>query len=158
MAWVRNRVALAIVGTIIVGIAAAGVAALNTRLPSTSTPVAGAAASVGSSTATTSSAAPTGSAGSRQSTQNGSPTQPPSAPTGELVDLHGTVGKVNQNANRFILNSTPVVAVIVASSTQFQGSISNFQGLRSGMAAEVKGSYQSDGSFVAVLVNAQIDN
>lgn len=87
-------------------------------------------------------------------TPTGVSTSPPVG-SGQTVDLHGSIGVINTTANTFILNvNSSSRTVVVNGQTSFQGSASSLQGLRSSWQAEVKGQTQSDGTFLAFLVNS----
>ncbi len=159
----RSKVGIAVLGAVLLGGLGAYMGAASawrpSQLPSGSVANTGAAA-IGT---TSPSATSTGSAGkqtrnpSPTNTPGSSPTTPPVTPvsSGQTVDLHGTIGTINTTANSFTLNNSgSLITVVVNGQTAFQGSASSLQGLRSGWQAEVKGQTQSDGSFLAFLVNS----
>ncbi|HEY7021347.1 MAG TPA: DUF5666 domain-containing protein [Ktedonobacterales bacterium] len=101
---------------------------------------------------------------------------------GEHQEVHGVVASVNSAGSSFVLTvkheaddghsdsgdehgtptttatSTPsTVTVTVTADTKFEGVTKSFADLKAGMKAEVGGALQSDGSFLAVKVEAGND-
>ena len=86
-------------------------------------------------------------------------TATPSQQNGQTVDLHGTIGTVDSGNHSFqyhILGGS-TITVVTNGSTQYNG-VTSFSGIRAGQSAEVVGHYDSNGTLLATLVNAQTDN
>ncbi|HEX6544359.1 MAG TPA: DUF5666 domain-containing protein [Ktedonobacterales bacterium] len=165
----RSKIGIAVLGIVILGGVGAYLGASSAWHPSAG-PRNGGIANTGTGAGTATAAGPNSAAtssptdGSGTQTGNPSPTNIPGGPqptnppvgTGQTVDLHGTIGTINTDANTFMLNGS--TKVIVNGQTSFQGSATSFQGLRSGWSAEVKGQWQGDGTFLAFLVNSDNGN
>ena len=163
----RSRVGVAALGAVLLGELGASIGAASVWRPggTTSGSIANSNGG-GSAIATNTSASATGSAtpnptdtaqtGKRlpTATPGGPATSTPTTPpgnTGQTIDLHGTITSIDRTANTFTLNST---TVMINGQTQFQGKTTNFQALQAGIVAEVKGQTQSDGSFMAFVVDS----
>jgi hypothetical protein len=177
MTLLRTKLGAALCGAILLGTMGALFGAASVWHPG-AVPTSGGSANTGSITATATSGAPSttpGATGVPQqqeqptplptntpaSVPTAAPTNTPrSIPVGQTVDLHGTIGTINTSENTFILNITSGSAtkVIVTESTQFVGSATSLQGLAKGWSAEVKGQMQSDGTFLAFVVNSDNGN
>lgn len=163
----RSRVALALIGMLIFGggstIAAVmlsaphSVSANTASAQTTATPPVGTGS--GSSGASADSTPTTDSGvggGSSASAATPLPTRAPSGPSGELRDLQGTIANVDSTTNTFTLTVSGTARTIhVTPSTVYTGSAHSFTDLQVGMAAQAKVSALSDGSFVAVSIEAQ---
>ena len=170
MRFLRSRVGLGVAGMLLVGLVGASIAVLTSShttpsatVRTTSQPTA--TATTAPSPSPTSTLAPVR---HELPAPTATPAPPPeSTPTvmpsaGQPIDLHGTVGTVTSGNNTFTLktstNGTVTVQVTSTTTFQIQGKTSTFQNLRSGMAAQVTGNFELDGTFVALSVDAQTDN
>jgi serine/threonine-protein kinase len=90
----------------------------------------------------------------RTSTVTPTPSTMPS-PTGGVVDLRGSIRSVDVGTNSFVFQewSGTTYTVYVDAHTQFAGQATQLSDLQPGWRAEVQGSFQSDGSLLATLVN-----
>jgi len=166
-ALLRSKVGIAVLGILLIGGIGAYIGAASVWHPgglpggylANSDPTAPATSVAGSVTSS-----PSAGAGGHTGTPlptdipTNAPTVAPTTPpigAGQTIDLHGSIGAINTAANSFILNinGTPRT-VAVNGQTSFQGASSSLQGLRTGWQAEVKGRAQSDGTFLAFLVNS----
>ncbi len=149
----RSRVALAIIGIIVIGGASAAVALLgaNTGSLVNSTPAAAtataAASALADSTSTPTSPAPTA------ATPGAAPTHASSS--GEIIDLHGTISDIGSMQFTLRDGSGTIWTVQVTSSTTYEGASQTFDGLQAGMSAEVKGVIIGDATFHAYHVHAE---
>ncbi|HKT39409.1 MAG TPA: DUF5666 domain-containing protein [Ktedonobacterales bacterium] len=166
-ALLRSKVGIAIVGVILIGGIGAYIGAASILHPDGLTggyfanndPTAPAASVAGTVTSSSSDGAGDHTATPLPTdTPANAPTDVPTTPptgSGQTVDLHGSIGNINTAANSFILNVNGTSrTVVVNGQTSFQGASSTLQGLRTGWQAEVKGRAQSDGTFLAFLVNS----
>ncbi len=174
-ALLRSKIGIALVGAVVLGGMGAVMGATsawqlaagltgggyfaNNDPSVTATSAAGSA--ISSPGATNGAGTPSGSGNPTPSATSSAASAPTSAPTtppggtGQTVDLHGSIGKIDTSANKFILNvSGSSRTIVVNGQTSFQGSASSLQGLRTGWQAEVKGQAQSDSTFLAFLVNS----
>ncbi|MGE5333532.1 MAG: hypothetical protein ACM3N4_02430 [Nitrososphaerota archaeon] len=171
MTLLRSRVGIAISGVILIGTLGAFVGA-NSVLHPGATPTTGTVANTGSSAATATNGTQSATSGATNGGQGGnpSPTDTPASvptntptgntPVGQTIDLHGTIGEIHTADSYFMFNTTSgaVKVIVTNGTTQFQGGSTTFQGLRQGWSAEVKGQMQSDGTFLAFVVNSDNGN
>lgn len=152
----RSKVAWAVIGIVVIGIASAAGALLSSAHIG---PFAGSTTVQGQATATTTaSATQTATAGA---TASPTPTAPVGrsatrTPSGQIIDLHGTIVSVNAGSNQFTLkdiNGT-TWTIQVTENTTYEGATRTFSGLRAGMRAEVSGVPRSATTFHAYHVNA----
>lgn len=166
-ALLRTRVGIAFAGAILIGVLGAFVGAASVSRPggipgNSGTTRIGNATQTAESSGAGNATATTGTNPSTTDTPTGASTAAPtstatqgSGGTGQTLDLHGVIGTITASANTFVLNvNGAATTVVVNGQTAYQGSASSLQGLRSGWQAEVKGQYQSDGTFRAFLVNS----
>lgn len=150
----RSRVVLAIIGVIVIGGTSAAVALLSgtntSSLATTTTPPA--MATGGPATRT-----PILTSGT---TASGAPTAATSgaAPSGQIIDLHGTITSVDTGNNQLTLKDTSGTTwtVQVAANTTYEGASQTFGGLRTGMVAEVSGVVKGGTTFLAYHIHADI--
>lgn len=154
----RSRVVLAIIGVIVIGGTSAAVALLSgtntSSLATTTTPPAMATGGPATRTpiltsGTTASDAPTA------ATSGAAPTR---APSGQIIDLHGTITSVDTGNNQLTLKDTSGTTwtVQVAANTTYEGASQTFGGLRTGMVAEVSGVVKGGTTFLAYHIHADI--
>ncbi len=178
MAFLKGKLALVVLGTLLLGSAGALLGAKSAILPSTS--AAQLAANGSNSGSNTTGTAPTatgigssttipGATPTDTSVPTATPTRVPPTPTplpvpGQTLDLHGSVGIINQNQSTFVLNVRGGSYIVkVDSNTQWPGYAKSISGnpspaLATGMLAEVVGVYQGGGNLTASTVDAQPDN
>ncbi len=150
----RSRVALAIIGIIVIGGASAAVALLSgtntvslvNSTPAAATTATAAARAMADSTSTPTSLAPTATA------HDAAPTHASSS--GEVIDLHGTITDVGSMQFTLRDGSGTIWTVQVTSDTTYEGASQTFDGLQAGMSAEVKGVIVGDATFHAYHVHA----
>ena len=153
----RSRVVLAIIGVILVGGISTGAAMLSGANPGSliNTIAARATATATASTAATatSSSTPdtTNSPAATATAPGAAPTQ---APSGQVIDLHGTITDIG--SSQFTLRDASGTnwTVQVTSNTAYDGAAKTFSGLRERMVAEVKGVITAGTTFRAYLVNS----
>ncbi len=164
----RNKWVLALLGVVLVGGTAAALAAMTAAQTRPVT----LASSAQTATAADSSQAPTAAPTLSQSpsssaaatpTRAAVPVAPAVTPTlsfnsGQTIDLHGTVISVNVPASKFVLQQVngSTTTVVVNSSTQYPGKATSLSTLNAGMVAEVKGVTQTNGTFLAYVVDADV--
>jgi Domain of unknown function (DUF5666) len=155
---VSSRVALAIIGAIVVG----GISAAVAARPAVHSDAA--LADTGRSQTSRSSltlATPRATASHKQSAApharpTATPRPGPPAPTATpLPSLQGTVTSTSPFTSSFVLglDGAPPMTVDVNSNTVFRGAASSLSTLASGMQADVRGVHQSDGTFLASWVD-----
>jgi len=179
--FLRSKVALALIGTCLIGGASAALAARITlsqqaALAESSLSQTSSNSSSSSSTSTLTSTAtpsksdsPTATAASGGNGGQNSPTatpvifptatarpQPTATPAvGQTCTITGSIRVINSGANTFTLRNSGVSHTIdVNSSTAFSGSASSFAALQVGWTATVTGVTQADGSCLASQVNS----
>lgn len=153
----RSRVVLAIIGVILVGGVSTGVAMLSGVTPGS---LVNATAAMATATATAGTAATSTSSSTSDTTTSPASTAtapaaaPTQAPSGQVIDLHGTI--TDKGSNQFILRDVSGTSwtVQVTSNTAYDGVAKNFAGLQEGMSAEVKGVITGGTTFRAYLVNS----
>ncbi|HET9111062.1 MAG TPA: DUF5666 domain-containing protein [Ktedonobacterales bacterium] len=170
MTFIRSRLALTLIGLVIIGGFSAALAAMTAPHPfQTALIGAGQTSSAIHSTATATYTAAASAPGGASTGAPAAPTNPPQpAPTarattppatGQYVDLHTVVASVNTSAGAFSVTvNGSSMTVIVTGSTIFDGDVRSLSGLRAGQKAEVKGTIQADGSLLASDVNADSGN
>lgn len=161
MSVVRSRVAIAIIGAVVIGGASGSLgvlyAAQGTAVAyqsATSAPI-----STETSTGQTAHISPSATATLATTTSPPVTSSNPTAttgPTGQQVDLHGVIGSVTVSSNSFALNQTNGSALVVnvSAGTQYQGDATSLSSLRSGWRAEVVGVLLADGNVAGTMVNA----
>jgi hypothetical protein len=167
MTILRSKVGIAVLGAVLVGGTSAALAATTAMRPGASTGTPNTANTdpntgmLPSPTSPSASATPTSPA-TATSAPTATRTPRPTAtlpPVGQTVDLHGSINNINYGAGTFTLYFQGVHLTIVTTPgvTQYQGSSQSFNGLQNGWKAEVKGQMQTDGTFLASLVNSSSD-
>ncbi len=172
MAFLKGKLALVVLGTLLLGSAGALLGAKSAILPSTSaaqlaangsnsgsntTGTAPTATGIGSST-TIPGATPTDTSVPTATPTRALPTPTPLPVPGQTLDLHGSVGSINQSQNTFVLRvSGGSYTVTVTSNTTWPGTAKSISGLAPGWQAEVVGVYQGGGNLTASKVDAQPD-
>lgn len=158
----RSKIVVVILGALLVGVVGAALGVLSAQQPRS------AAGSIASSTATGTSASATATpVGTPTATDTPTlapspsptptrvpPTATPVPAIGQTLDLHGSVGSINQSQSTFVLRvSGGSYTVKVDSGTQWPGYAKSISGtsplLASGMQAEVVGVYQGGGTILA---------
>lgn len=179
MSFIRNRVALALIGLLLIGGISAAVAVLTTPQPlraalvgagqanakptATSAAMATTASSAGGTTTTdaggTTTSGSSGTTAGAAPTATTSPAQPP-ASTLASGDISGQIASVSSSEGYFIMTlvNGSSVKVVVTKTTTYQGSAQNLASLRAGWKVEVQGTAQADGSFLARDVNSDNGN
>ncbi|HKW23011.1 MAG TPA: DUF5666 domain-containing protein [Ktedonobacterales bacterium] len=164
-ALLRSKVGIAVLGILLIGGVGAYIGAASVWHPgglpggyfANNDPTAPATSVAGSVTSSPSAGGNTGTPSPTDIPTN-APTVAPTTPpigAGQTIDLHGSIGDIKTAANSFILSVNGAQrTVVVNGQTSFQGASSSLQGLQKGWLAEVKGRAQSDGTFLAFLVNS----
>lgn len=157
----RSRIGIAVFGVLLIGglggyLGAASGAHPRLATNSGNNGNSGNVAQVGTAASSSSSTAPTTGNPSPTDTTAANPTAPTNTGgTGQVIDLHGTIGTIDPANSSFILNVNGApTTVVVNGQTSFQGSATSLQGLQTGWLAEVKGQMQSDGTFRGYVVNS----
>jgi hypothetical protein len=169
----QSKVALAIIGAVLLGggaaLAAAGPFGASPHPSTTQQPQSYAnISSNGNGTATPGSSTPEASPAATPTSgtsPTATPTRRPPTPTptpgiGQPTSLRGSVTNVNTSANLFKirLSTGSIKTVTVTPQTTFTGACTSLGGLRSGWQVDVQGAYQADGSFAATAVNSWLDD
>ncbi len=152
--FLRSRVALAVLGVIIIGGGSAAVAAWSAGGPFFA--VQGAS----QTNSQVSGIPPAATSTDRSGSDDGQETAT-SPSSNELIDLYGYVVSVDRSASTFTLRSHgSLIAIVVAPQTTFSGKVASLNALSSGMGVEVEVQPQprSDGSYLATEVYAGSDD
>lgn len=164
----RSRVALAVIGLLLVGGVSAAIAMLTTPhpLPATLNAVSQRATATGAAGAATTATPPsqpaatdtTGSVATTPTTPRPTPLPTATFFPGQNVDVSGQVESVNTIANTFVLATRgSQFTITVNGSTAWSGSAHQVSDIKSGWVAEVHGTVQPGGSLLATEVNANPD-
>lgn len=164
MAFIRSRVAGAVLGLVIIGTGGAALAAVTTPPPPPAIGSSALAATSATKTPKTAIASkPTATATSvpisaPTATNPPPPTAIPATPTpavGQQTTIRGTVATITQSPQSFTVQSSAGTTTIdVNGSTQFSGKATTFSALRTGWQVNVQGIVQADGSVLAVSVDS----
>lgn len=165
MSFIRNRVALALIGLLLIGGISAAVAVLTTPQPLRAALV-GAGQANAKPTATSAATATTAPSGGGTTTSSEAtaattlptattpPSNPPAA-NGQVIGATGTITSVDVNGGTFTMTvNGSAVKVVVNGSTQYSGDAKSLSQLKPGLPAEVHGIVQANGSLLATEVNA----
>ncbi|MGZ6388715.1 MAG: DUF5666 domain-containing protein [Ktedonobacterales bacterium] len=145
----KSRTAITVIGVVIIGSASAIGVLLSAAHSGPSI------AALGQATATAT-PSPTPSA-----TVSPTPTpttlapRPTRTPSGQIIDLHGTIKSINSDDNQFTYTDTAgkTWTIRVTSNTTYEGVAQTFGGLQAGMRAEVSGVITGTATFRAYHVN-----
>ena len=132
--WFQNRIVIAVLGALVVGVISARIAVQVVQPPAS-------AASVNSGQSTATATATT------------------TAPVSSAVMVQGTVTSIDFRDNSFSLqqNNGTTTSVQVNDRTQFGGELGFYSDIQTGMSVQVQGTQQADGSIIASSVTAQDD-
>ena len=151
----RSKVAWAVIGIVVIGIASATGALLSSAHIG---PFAGSTTVQGQ--ATTASATQTATAGATVSPTSTPPVARSATrtPSGQIIDLHGTIVGVNAGSKQFTLKDTngATWTIQVTNTTTYEGAAQSFDGLQAGLRAEVSGVRKSATTFLAYHVNSDV--
>lgn len=162
----RSKIVVVILGALLVGGVGSALGVLSAVQPHATAlgSVAASTATGASGTGTPTSTPSASDTPALPPSPNPTPTRVPPTPTplpvpGQTLDLHGSVGNINQGQSTFVLNVPGgSYTVTVTSSTQWPGQASSIQQLQTGWQAEVQGVYTGGGNLTASVVDAQRDN
>jgi Domain of unknown function (DUF5666) len=172
MVLFQSKVALAIIGTLLLGsgaalIAAGPFSATANQTTTRQSPNYTIGSANGTATATPAPSAtnnppgvtPTSGKTPTATPKPRPPTATPTTGSGQVTTLNGTVTSVNTAANQFTVRSGGVTkTVTVTSQTTFTGACTSLSGMNTGWQVRAQGTYQADGSFAASSVNSYFDN
>lgn len=170
MTFIRSRLALTLIGLVIIGGVSAALAAMTAPHPFQTALIGAGQTSVLKSTATATSAAlaPGGASTSAPAAPTNTPppaptarpTTPPTDSGGQSAHPQGTVASVNTSAGTFTMTTSngSSVTIVVTGSTTFSGSVRSLSALRAGQQVEVLGTLQANGNVLASDVNADSGN
>lgn len=161
MSRLRNRVALTILGALVIGGASGSLGVLyaaQNMPPSEHTASAADIQQTGGPEPTSTGTQMVAATATTTAATTVVPS-PTSASAGQQVDLHGIVGSVSTSTNSFVLNQFNGTSLIVtvSAATQYQGAARSLSGLRSGWRAEVVGVRKVGGRVAAEIVNSSLD-
>lgn len=153
---VRSRIALAIIGMLLIGGISAAGAVLTTpgAWPATHTSASAQRGATGANAPTQPPAPPAGTA---------TPTEVDLAtpvatrtPSGQVSVHGGVIGNtINVTAQTFAITQRTgnPLTIVVDGSTQFQGVAQSFSGLRGGLLAGITGKFLTNGEFLAAVID-----
>lgn len=146
MRWFQNRVAVALVGVIVMGGIGALIGIATLAHPAFSL------------TASQTTANNDATATLVPATITATPVSRATVPPGRQVDLHGVVTATFGTMNQFTFrtSSQSVLTAVISPQTSFIGDVKTFGALQPGYRVEVKGTQNAQGLIDATLVNTTL--